>query len=91
MMQDHPGAGMAFPSAQDMSIVSEALKLLGFGTPFIYASATYGFFHYLDRKASGKAKQAISAWFKPLEYDKAAVATVLVELFDGLYTTPLLG
>jgi hypothetical protein len=46
-----------------MSIVSEALKLLGFSTPFIYALATYGLFHYLDRKASAKAKQAISGWY----------------------------
>jgi hypothetical protein len=79
-----------------MSIVSEivpteALKFLGFGTPFFYASATYGVFHYLDRKASAKAKQAISAWFKPLEYDKATVAAVLVELLDRLYTKPLFG
>ena len=43
-----------------MSIVSEALKLLGFSTPFIYGSATYSVFHYLDGKASGQAKKAIS-------------------------------
>ena len=30
---------------------SEALKLLGFDTPFIYALAMYGVFHLLDRKA----------------------------------------
>jgi hypothetical protein len=76
---------------QKMQKFSEALKLLGFSTPFVYAVATYGVFHYLDRKASGKAKQTISAWFKPLAYGTAGVSLALVELFDRLYTTPLFG
>jgi hypothetical protein len=33
--------------------LTEMLKLLGFTTPFIYAVTTYGFFHWLDKKASG--------------------------------------
>jgi pimeloyl-ACP methyl ester carboxylesterase len=70
---------------------SEALKLLGFGTPFIYAVATYGAFHYLDRKASEDAKQTISSWFTPLEYGTADVSSAMIELFDGLYTKPLFG
>jgi hypothetical protein len=74
-----------------MSYVSEALKLLGFGTPFIYASATYGLFHYLDNRASGQAKKAISGWLQPREYDKAGVADAMVEIFDRLYTRPLFG
>jgi hypothetical protein len=45
--------------------LSEVLKLLGFSTPFVYAAAVYGFFHYLDKKASGQAKKAISAWLQP--------------------------
>jgi hypothetical protein len=70
-----------------MENLPEALKLLGVSTPFIYASATYGLFHYLDSKASGEAKQAISSWLKPLEYAKADVSGAIVELFDRLYTT----
>jgi len=70
--------------------LTEALKLLGFTTPLIYAAATYGFFHWLDKKASGPAKRAISGWLEPKEYDKAAVAAAVVELFDRVYTTPLL-
>jgi hypothetical protein len=68
----------------------EVLKLLGVTTPFIYASAAYVFFHWLDRKASGPAKRAISGWLEPREYDKAAVAAAIVELFDRVYTRPLL-
>jgi hypothetical protein len=74
-----------------MSVVFDAAKLLGLGTPFVYASATYGVFHYLDGRASGQAKQAISGWFKPLEYDAPALSAAMVELFDRLYTTPLFG
>jgi hypothetical protein len=70
--------------------VEEALKLLGLGTPFVYATATYGLFKFLDEKASGAAKKAISEWFKPLPYNKTAVGTAVVELFDRLYTSPLL-
>jgi hypothetical protein len=69
----------------------EVLKQLGFATPFIYVAGTYGFFHYLDKKASAQAKKAISGWFKPLEYDRATVAAAILELFDRLYTRPLLG
>jgi hypothetical protein len=43
-----------------MDKLLEAAKLLGFSTPFVYASATYGLFHYLDNSASEEAKQAIS-------------------------------
>jgi hypothetical protein len=60
-------------------------------TPFIYATATFGFFHYLDKQVSDEAKKAISGWLQPREYDKAAVAHAMVEIFDGLYTQPLLG
>jgi len=69
----------------------EALDKLGLATPFIYGAGTYGFFHYLDNQASGQAKKAIAGWFKPLEYDRAAVAAAVVEIFDRLYTHPLLG
>jgi|SRR5262245_3632240 len=70
--------------------LSEVLKLIGFTTPFVYAAAVYGFFHYLDKKASGQAKKAISGWLQPREYDKAAVADASIEIFDRLYTSPLL-
>ena len=70
--------------------MTEALRQLGFTTPLVYAAAVYGLFHLLDKRASGQAKRAISSWLKPLDYDKAAVATAMVEVFDGLYTQPLL-
>jgi hypothetical protein len=71
--------------------MSELLKQMGFTTPFIYAAGVYGFFHYLEKKASEQAKTAISGWLQPRGYDKAAVADAMVEIFDRLYTRPLLG
>ena len=41
--------------------LTEVLKLLGLTTPFIYAAASYRFFHWLDQKASGPAKEAFSS------------------------------
>jgi hypothetical protein len=44
--------------------MDELLKLLGFGTPFIYAATTYGLFHWLDANASDEGKAAISHLLK---------------------------
>jgi hypothetical protein len=73
------------------SWLSEVLKLMGFTTPFVYAAAVYGLFHYLDQKASGPAKKAISGWLQPKEYDRTAVANSIIEIFDRIYTRPLFG
>jgi hypothetical protein len=70
---------------------TEVLKLLGFTTPFIYAAATYGFFRWLDKKASGPAKKAISGWLVPRQYDRTGIASAILELFDRVYTQPLFG
>jgi hypothetical protein len=58
--------------------------------PGAYGAAAFGLFHWLDKKASGQAKRAISEWLKPLPYDRAAVRAAVVELFDRIYTSPLL-
>ncbi len=69
--------------------LTEVLKLFGFATPFIYAAATYGFFRWLDKKASGPAKKALSGWLVPKQYDRAALRGAVLELFDRVYTQPL--
>jgi len=72
-------------------LVEELLKLLGLGTPFIYAAATYGLFHYLDERASGEAKEAISKWIRSTDYNREDISTTMVEVFDRFYTRPLFG
>jgi hypothetical protein len=69
---------------------AKVLELLGFATPLLYAGATYGFFHWLDKKASGPAKRAISEWLEPREYDRADVQAAVLEIFDRVYTKPLM-
>jgi hypothetical protein len=69
--------------------LTDIVKLLGFTTPLLYAAATYGFFLWLDKKASGPAKKAISGWLVPKEYDQGAVQSAILEMFDRVYTYPL--
>lgn len=68
--------------------LGQLLQALGLATPFIYAAATYGFCHWLDKKASIGAKRTISSWFywrPPSE----AISKAIVEIFDRVYSTPL--
>lgn len=65
--------------------LTELLKGLGFTTPFIYAAATYGFFHYLDKRASGRAKQTISKWLDGFSYDTRSVSYALINVFERVY------
>jgi hypothetical protein len=67
------------------------MKLLpGLTIPIIYAALTYGFFLWLDKKASGPARKAISGWLMRRDYDEAAVRVAILEVFDQVYTRPLL-
>lgn len=72
-------------------MLQEAFRFLGLATPFAYAAAIYGLFHFVDKKASGKAKLAVSRWLKSNEeYSRDRVGQALVEGFDRIYGTPLL-
>jgi hypothetical protein len=69
--------------------MDELFKLIGLGTPFIYAVATYTFFHWLDANASDQAKAAITRLLEFNQYDNAKVARAILEVFDRVYTRPL--
>jgi hypothetical protein len=70
--------------------MEELLKLLGFTTPLIYAGAAYGLFHWLDENASDEAKAALAQTMRFKDYKSAHLASALVEVFDRIYTHPLL-
>ncbi|WP_426612490.1 hypothetical protein [Bradyrhizobium sp. McL0616] len=70
--------------------MGELLKLLGFTTPLIYATAAYGLFHWLDENASDEAKAALARTMRFKDYKDQQVASALVEVFDRIYTYPLL-
>jgi hypothetical protein len=71
--------------------LTELLKLLpSLITPVAYATGTFGFFHWLDTKASGPAKMAISQWLKSKQYSTQPMSEAILEFFDRVYTAPLL-
>jgi hypothetical protein len=72
------------------NMFSEAMKHLGLSTPFLYAGATYGLFRYLDERISNEAKSLVTSWLKALDVDYHAIAPALLQIFDRLYTQPLL-
>src|SRR5947209_17686947 len=69
--------------------LNEVLKLLGFTAPFVYAAATYGVFHWLDKKASGAAKHTLTMRLQSAIPTRELVANFTVEVFDKIYTYPL--
>jgi hypothetical protein len=73
-----------------MSGIDDLIKVLGFGTPLVYAAGTYGLFLWLDRNASDEAKAALSGFLQAKDYDRARVSSAIVQVFDRLYTRPLM-
>jgi hypothetical protein len=70
--------------------MEELLKLLGFTTPLVCAGAAYGLFHWLDENASDEAKAALARTMNFKDYKNEQIASALVEVFDRIYTSPLL-
>lgn len=73
-----------------MDGLTDLIKHLGYGTPFMYAVAAYGLFAWLDANASAEAKATLANTMKLGKLEQKKLALVLVELFDRLYTYPLL-
>jgi hypothetical protein len=70
--------------------VGKLLEHLGYTAPFIYAAAAYGFFSWIDENASDNAKAALASATKLRTLPNEEVAKALVEVFDRIYTSPLL-
>jgi hypothetical protein len=64
------------------------------GDPYVasvgYGALAYGFFHWLDENASNEAKAALARTMRFRDYKNEQVASALVEVFDRIYTYPLL-
>jgi hypothetical protein len=69
--------------------MDKLFELLGIGTPFVYAGATYGFFHWLDANASDEGKKALARLISVKDYDPTNVSTSSIQIFDHIYTYPL--
>jgi hypothetical protein len=70
--------------------MEKLLEQLGYTTPFIYSAAAYWLFRWLDENASDEAKAALASTMKLSKYRDEQVAAALVEVFDRLYTYPLM-
>ena len=73
-----------------MAEIEKLLDHLGYATPLLYAATAYGLFAWLDANASDEAKAALARTMSRKVIEKEQIATALVEVFDRLYTYPLL-
>ena len=71
-------------------ILKKIAEHFGFAAPFGYAALAYGFFYWLDENASDEAKVALAQTMRFKDYKNEQVASALVEVFDRIYTYPLL-
>lgn len=66
-------------------MLSELFKILGLSTPFVYAAAAYGFFHYLDKQVAGPTNSALSNWIRRPALTGSAATDAVVAIFDRIY------
>ncbi|WP_439397241.1 hypothetical protein ACRQ5Q_09105 [Bradyrhizobium sp. PMVTL-01] len=62
---------------------------IGYAAPFMYAAAAFYFFRWLDENASDEAKTALARTMRFKDYKNEQIASVLVEVFDRIYSYPL--
>jgi hypothetical protein len=70
--------------------MDELFKLIGLGTPFLYAGGTYAFFRWLDTNTSDEARAALSRLVKLRTVDGVKLSSAILQAFDTVYTFPLL-
>lgn len=70
--------------------LTEILTNWGMAAPLLYAGAVFWIFAWLDRKASNEARLELAGRLSSISYDRAAISAAIVEMFDRVYTTPLL-
>lgn len=75
---------------RSVQYVQHVLRFIRLNTPFLYAAAVFWLCKHLDKKASPKAKRAISRWLEPRAHNREALSNAILEVFDRIYTYPLL-
>jgi hypothetical protein len=73
-----------------MDAIGKLVDQIGYATAFIYAAAAYGLFYWLDKNLSDAAKSVLAGMMKLRELGSQQIASAVVEVFDRLYTRPLL-
>lgn len=70
--------------------LTQILTNWGMAAPLLYAGAVFGIFAWLDRKASSDARLALASRLSSISYDRKAISAAIIEMFDRIYTNPLL-
>jgi hypothetical protein len=74
-----------------MLLMEKLLNYFGYVTPFIYGSAAKRLFFWLDANLTDEAKAALASTMSLKDIGSEQIALALVEVFDRIYTKPLLG
>jgi hypothetical protein len=82
-------SGVPVSKSRPEESMEELLKLVGLGTPFVYAGGVFGLFHWLDNNASDEAKASLSRLIEIRSYNNEAISAAILEIFDLVYTWPL--
>lgn len=72
------------------SQLERVFQLVGLGLPYALSGGIYTIFVFIDKKASGPAKKALSNWLKAEPYVRFDLRAAVVGAFDSIYGTPLL-
>jgi hypothetical protein len=70
--------------------IGKLLDHLGYATPLFYAGVAYWFFAWTDENVSDNAKAALAGTMKLSGASPESISTSLVEIFDHIYSKPLL-
>lgn len=66
------------------------IKFLDLGAPIYYPVVIWFLFSWLDKRVSRQANVALGNWLSSREYNSADSARAVVEVFDRIYSKPLL-
>jgi hypothetical protein len=69
--------------------LKDIAQAVGLSAPFAAAAPIYALFKFIDKKASDKANEAVTAWIKGEHYKHLDLKAAVIEGFDNLYGTPL--
>ena len=76
-----------------LKILEEIQKTFGVGKFLWYGVAIYALFSWLDKEVENKeTRDAIAIWIKSFKvtYNTDALTKAMLDVFNGLYTNPLL-
>jgi len=84
------GLARTFGARSMEELLKKAAEHFGYAAPFLYAGVTYKVFSWIDKEISEQAKMALASTMSLTTIKNKGVAAALVEVFDRIYSDPLL-